>query len=220
MLLRLLPDGRCNARWGCSPKCSGFLLAMAIGRYTLVIMQVARNQDSPGLGIPMDYVYFGMVIGSVVPRLRRAAPLRHVLRLERSAARERWGSHALMLVALFVLLLVADHAGRADPARDGHRRPRRHPRHAEPRAGAVSAEDVRDARQLQPARAALLHPCRRTHFRRRDLEAAGRVRGDRRRPLARRTRTCVGRVEHGLRRRIRARRSPTRRRSARSWCLR
>ena len=27
-------------------------------------MQVAKNQDSPGLGIPMDDVYFGLVIGA------------------------------------------------------------------------------------------------------------------------------------------------------------
>ncbi len=37
---------------------------MAIGRYTLVIMAVAKSQDSPGLGIPMDEVYSGMVIGA------------------------------------------------------------------------------------------------------------------------------------------------------------
>ena len=39
-------------------------LAAAIGWYTLAIMAIARNQDSPGLGIRMDYVYAGMVIGS------------------------------------------------------------------------------------------------------------------------------------------------------------
>ena len=39
-------------------------LAFAIGWYTLVIMAIARNQDSPGLGIRMDYVYSGMVIGA------------------------------------------------------------------------------------------------------------------------------------------------------------
>jgi TRAP-type C4-dicarboxylate transport system permease small subunit len=30
-----------------------------------VIMQVAQSQESPGLGIPMHWVYSGMVIGSV-----------------------------------------------------------------------------------------------------------------------------------------------------------
>ena len=42
-----------------------FILALAIGRYTLAIMQIAKTQDSPGLGIPMDYVYSGLVIGAV-----------------------------------------------------------------------------------------------------------------------------------------------------------
>ena len=40
-------------------------LALAIGRYTLAIMVVARNQESPGLGLRMDYVYSGLVIGAV-----------------------------------------------------------------------------------------------------------------------------------------------------------
>jgi TRAP-type C4-dicarboxylate transport system permease small subunit len=53
-----------------------FVLAVAIGRYTLVVMQVARNQDSPGLGLPMHWVYSGMVIGSAylaIVALRRFA---------------------------------------------------------------------------------------------------------------------------------------------------
>src|SRR5204863_3856787 len=33
------------------------VLALAIGRYTLVIMGVAQFQESPGLGIPMHWVY-------------------------------------------------------------------------------------------------------------------------------------------------------------------
>ena len=41
------------------------ILALAIGRYTLVVMDVAKFQDSPGLGWPMNWVYSGMVIGSV-----------------------------------------------------------------------------------------------------------------------------------------------------------
>lgn len=39
-------------------------LAASIGWYTLAIMAVARNQESPGLGIRMDYVYVGLVIGA------------------------------------------------------------------------------------------------------------------------------------------------------------
>ena len=64
MLLRLLPTGIQRAVGLCT-EVLWFVLALAIGRYTLVIMQVAKTQDSPGLGIPMNYVYSGMVIGSV-----------------------------------------------------------------------------------------------------------------------------------------------------------
>jgi len=64
MLLMLLPRGM-QRGIGLLTEVLWFVLALAIGRYTLVIMQVAKNQDSPGLGIPMDYVYSGMVIGSV-----------------------------------------------------------------------------------------------------------------------------------------------------------
>ncbi len=39
-------------------------LAAAIGIYTLRLMEVAKFQDSPGLGWRMDHVYMGMVIGS------------------------------------------------------------------------------------------------------------------------------------------------------------
>ncbi|HEY2817484.1 MAG TPA: TRAP transporter small permease [Casimicrobiaceae bacterium] len=52
------------------------ILALAIGRYTLVVMDVAKFQDSPGLGWPMNWVYFGMVLGSVylgIVALRRLA---------------------------------------------------------------------------------------------------------------------------------------------------
>jgi TRAP-type C4-dicarboxylate transport system permease small subunit len=64
MLLRLLPRAA-QRIVGLLTEVLWLVLALAIGRYTLVIMQVAKNQDSPGLGIPMDYVYVGMVIGSV-----------------------------------------------------------------------------------------------------------------------------------------------------------
>lgn len=51
-------------------------LAASIGWYTLVIMTVARNQDSPGLGLRMDHVYVGLVIGAAylaLVALRRLA---------------------------------------------------------------------------------------------------------------------------------------------------
>ncbi len=64
MLLHLLPQ-RAQRVLGLVTEVLWFILAVAIGRYTLVIMDVARNQDSPGLGIPMNYVYSGLVIGSV-----------------------------------------------------------------------------------------------------------------------------------------------------------
>lgn len=41
------------------------VLALAIGFYTLRLMEVAKFQDSPGLGIRMDHVYVGLVVGSV-----------------------------------------------------------------------------------------------------------------------------------------------------------
>jgi TRAP-type C4-dicarboxylate transport system permease small subunit len=64
MLLRLFPAGAQRAV-GLLTEALWLVLAVAIFRYTLVIMQVARNQDSPGLGIPMDRVYVGLVIGAV-----------------------------------------------------------------------------------------------------------------------------------------------------------
>ncbi|MEO5764174.1 MAG: TRAP transporter small permease [Casimicrobiaceae bacterium] len=63
MLLRLLPP-RAQRVVGLLTEVLWLVLAVAIGRYTLQIMAVAKTQDSPGLGIPMDRVYFGMVIGS------------------------------------------------------------------------------------------------------------------------------------------------------------
>jgi TRAP-type C4-dicarboxylate transport system permease small subunit len=63
MLLRLLPEP-VQRGVGLLTEVLWFALAMAIGRYTLVIMAVAKSQDSPGLGIPMNEVYSGMVIGA------------------------------------------------------------------------------------------------------------------------------------------------------------
>lgn len=39
------------------------LLAAVVVYYTLVVMEVARRQTSPGMGIRMDYAYLGLVIG-------------------------------------------------------------------------------------------------------------------------------------------------------------
>ncbi len=64
MLLRLLPR-RTQRAVGLLTELLWLILALAIGRYTLTIMQVAKTQESPGLGLPMDWVYSGMVIGSV-----------------------------------------------------------------------------------------------------------------------------------------------------------
>lgn len=53
-------------------------LALAIGWYTLAIMVVARNQESPGLGLRMDHVYVGLVIGAAylaLVALRRLATM-------------------------------------------------------------------------------------------------------------------------------------------------
>ena len=63
MLLRLLPS-RVQRGIGLLTEVLWLLLALALGRYTLLIMQVAKSQESAGLGIPMDRVYVGMVIGS------------------------------------------------------------------------------------------------------------------------------------------------------------
>ncbi len=40
------------------------ILALAIGVYTERLMEVAKFQDSPGLGLRMDWVYAGMVLGA------------------------------------------------------------------------------------------------------------------------------------------------------------
>ncbi|MBL0932950.1 MAG: TRAP transporter small permease [Alphaproteobacteria bacterium] len=40
------------------------IMAIAIGVFTLRLMEVAKFQDSPGLGLRMDWVYAGMVLGA------------------------------------------------------------------------------------------------------------------------------------------------------------
>ena len=62
-VLHLLPDWSQRAV-GLLTEVLWLTLAVAIGCYTLPIMEVARNQDSPGLGLPMHWVYSGMIIGS------------------------------------------------------------------------------------------------------------------------------------------------------------
>jgi TRAP-type C4-dicarboxylate transport system permease small subunit len=64
MLLRLLPT-LAQRGVGLVTEVLWLILALAIGRYTVVVMNVAKFQESPGLGWPMDWVYFGMVIGSI-----------------------------------------------------------------------------------------------------------------------------------------------------------
>jgi TRAP-type transport system small permease protein len=51
-------------------------MAAAMGWFTIALMQVARFQESPGLGLRMDWVYSGVVIGSAylaLVALRRLA---------------------------------------------------------------------------------------------------------------------------------------------------
>ncbi len=62
-LLRKFP-GQFQRAIGLLTEVLWLALALAIIRYTFAIMVVARNQDSPGLGLPMHWVYFGMVLGS------------------------------------------------------------------------------------------------------------------------------------------------------------
>jgi len=59
-------------------------LAIAIAYYSFVIMGVAKFQTSAGLGIRMDWIYFGMVVGGIyllfvsirklAPQLRISSP--------------------------------------------------------------------------------------------------------------------------------------------------
>ena len=64
MLLRLLP-GWSQRAVALVTEVLWLVLAVSIGYYTQAIMVVARNQDSPGLGLPMHWVYSGMVLGAV-----------------------------------------------------------------------------------------------------------------------------------------------------------
>ncbi len=69
-------------------------LAIAIGWYTLAIMVVARNQESPGLGIRMDHIYFGLVIGAAYLALVAVRRLAAMLGLIEEDRPEPLGDHA------------------------------------------------------------------------------------------------------------------------------
>ena len=70
------------------------LLAAAIGWYTLAIMVVARNQESPGLGLRMDYVYAGLVIGAAYLALIAVRRLAAMFGLVEADVPEPLGEHA------------------------------------------------------------------------------------------------------------------------------
>ncbi len=69
-------------------------LAVAIGWYTLAIMVVARNQESPGLGIRMDYIYVGLVIGAAYLALVAIRRLAAMFGLIEEDKPEPLGDHA------------------------------------------------------------------------------------------------------------------------------
>ncbi len=64
MLLRLIPQ-KAQLFVGVLTEVLWLVLGLAIARYTFAIMAIARTQESPGLGLPMHWVYSGLVIGSV-----------------------------------------------------------------------------------------------------------------------------------------------------------
>lgn len=64
MLLNMMP-GPAQRGIGAMIELMWLALAAAIGVFTLRLMEVAKFQDSPGLGLPMDWVYSGMVIGAL-----------------------------------------------------------------------------------------------------------------------------------------------------------
>jgi TRAP-type transport system small permease protein len=69
-------------------------LAVAITWYTLAIMVVARNQESPGLGLRMDYVYSGLVIGGAYLALVAVRRLAAFFGLIEADKPEPLGGHA------------------------------------------------------------------------------------------------------------------------------
>lgn len=63
MVLNMLPKPAQRAI-GVAVELMWLIMAVAIGYFTTRLMEVAQFQDSPGLGLHMDWVYSGMVIGS------------------------------------------------------------------------------------------------------------------------------------------------------------
>ncbi len=63
MVLNMLPKPAQRAI-GMAVELMWLTMAVAIGYFTTRLMEVAQFQDSPGLGLRMDWVYSGMVIGS------------------------------------------------------------------------------------------------------------------------------------------------------------
>ena len=156
---------------------------------------VADRQTSPGLGVPMSYPYYGMVVGGAYLLLvagRRigdgaggrghgrpsrdpvpagAAARHHAARACRSCWPSPWSAY-------------------------------RHGRGARSGVAAVRPEDVRAARLLHAAGAALLHPRGRDDVGRRHEPAAGGLLARAGRPPARRPRARRGGGQHGVRRRL------------------
>ena len=64
MVYRLLPPST-RRIVGVAIELMWLVMAVAIGWFTTAIMAVARFQESPGLGLRMDWVYSGLVIGSI-----------------------------------------------------------------------------------------------------------------------------------------------------------
>jgi len=60
---RFSPSVQSALRLSCELLWLAFGLCVAY--YTLIIMRVAKNQTTSGLGITMDWVYLGLVVGSI-----------------------------------------------------------------------------------------------------------------------------------------------------------
>ncbi len=63
LVARFTPSVQSALRLSCELLWLAFGLCVAY--YTLIIMRVAKNQTTSGLGITMDWVYLGLVVGSI-----------------------------------------------------------------------------------------------------------------------------------------------------------
>lgn len=63
LVVRFAPSVQSALRLSCELLWLAFGLCVAY--YTLIIMRVAKNQTTSGLGITMDWVYLGLVVGSI-----------------------------------------------------------------------------------------------------------------------------------------------------------